>query len=428
MQVGVSFTPGNAGSQSSGLPNAYLRYVFYDETGTRAIQSGKIFVTSVAHTAWERLHFDYEIPANGILQIYTANETDRQNVWFDDLKVDFTPQLIVQENHYYPFGLELEGLSKHGKPEHRWKFQGQEEQKEFGLNWSSFKWRNADVALGRFFSVDPLSESFYYNSTYAFSENQMVAHFELEGLEKVQSKAGKKATKPNKNQSNVGVAVRMGVSTRVLPLPVGTVSDTYNSGQVPNNNIFPWGARLDKGKKAASLTNNPLYSIISEKKVKRTEYVTRPTKAELTEAEREEFDALEMIGVQNMTSVQLSRFRQLENEVRPAGGGAGAGIETVIIYKAPQSGEGKGFLKDGFTQDFRRRAYFAGPGDRWIAEEYNRYYGEGILEIKIPKSVYDEHFKKYEQTYLGERRGIEVVIPKDDYSLLNTFSRELKDF
>ncbi|WP_299464467.1 hypothetical protein [uncultured Microscilla sp.] len=44
LQVGVSFTPGNAGSQSSGLPNAYLRYVFYDETGTRAIQSGKFLL------------------------------------------------------------------------------------------------------------------------------------------------------------------------------------------------------------------------------------------------------------------------------------------------------------------------------------------------------------------------------------------------
>ena len=122
--------------------------------------------------------------------MYTANETADQNVWFDDLKVTFTPQLIVQENHYYPFGLELKGISKENKPEHRWKFQGQEEQKEFGLNWSSFKFRNADMALGRFFSVDPLAEDYYYNSVYAFSENQVTAHFELEGLEKKEAKKG----------------------------------------------------------------------------------------------------------------------------------------------------------------------------------------------------------------------------------------------
>ena len=80
--------------------------------------------------------------------------------------------------------MELAGINKLTKPEHRWKFQGQEEQKEFGLNWSSFKWRNADVALGRFFSVDPLAEDYYYNSVYAFSENQVVNAVELEGLEK----------------------------------------------------------------------------------------------------------------------------------------------------------------------------------------------------------------------------------------------------
>ena len=61
---------------------------------------------------------------------------------------------------------------------------------EFGLNWSSFRYRNADVALGRFFSVDPLAEGYYYNSVYAFSENQVTAHFELEGLEKQEAKKG----------------------------------------------------------------------------------------------------------------------------------------------------------------------------------------------------------------------------------------------
>jgi len=123
------------------------------------------------------------------LQVYTANETADQNVWFDDFKVTFTPQLIVQENHYYPFGLELSGINKENKPEHKFTFQGQEEQKEFGLNWSSFKWRNADVAIGRFHSVDPLAEDYLYNSVYAFSENKVTNHVELEGLESVSATA-----------------------------------------------------------------------------------------------------------------------------------------------------------------------------------------------------------------------------------------------
>ena len=69
--------------------------------------------------------------------------------------------------------------------EQRWKFQGQEHIDDLGLNWDSFKWRNHQPDIGRFFNVDPLAESFYYNSPYAFSENKVTSHIELEGLEAV---------------------------------------------------------------------------------------------------------------------------------------------------------------------------------------------------------------------------------------------------
>ncbi len=65
---------------------------------------------------------------------------------------------------------------------YRYGFQGQEKQIETG--WSSFKWRNSIPELGRFFNVDPLSEQYAYQSHYNFSENAVVAHRELEGLEK----------------------------------------------------------------------------------------------------------------------------------------------------------------------------------------------------------------------------------------------------
>jgi hypothetical protein len=40
-----------------------------------------------------------------------------------------------------------------------------------------------DPQIGRFWQVDPLSDKYVYNSTYAFSENKVTAHVELEGLE-----------------------------------------------------------------------------------------------------------------------------------------------------------------------------------------------------------------------------------------------------
>lgn len=62
-------------------------------------------------------------------------------------------------------------------------FQDQEYEEETG--WVKFKWRNHDPAIGRFFNIDPLAEDYVYNSPYAFSENAVIAHIELEGLEKV---------------------------------------------------------------------------------------------------------------------------------------------------------------------------------------------------------------------------------------------------
>lgn len=39
------------------------------------------------------------------------------------------------------------------------------------------------LKMGRFWQVNPLSDKYVHNSTYAFSENLVTTHIELEGLE-----------------------------------------------------------------------------------------------------------------------------------------------------------------------------------------------------------------------------------------------------
>ena len=108
---------------------------------------------------------------------------------------------VVQKDDYYPFGLTFNHWQK-DPPENLYQFQGQEYQKETG--WSSFKWRNAMPDLGRFFNVDPLAEDYYYNSPYAFSENKVTAHVELEGLESYYAADGNLITKRFSNQPVAG--------------------------------------------------------------------------------------------------------------------------------------------------------------------------------------------------------------------------------
>jgi len=110
--------------------------------------------------------------------------------------------VILQERHYYPFGLLHQGYNeekheiKYEEAEedkiftpqvvaglYKYWYQEQERQTDLDLNWDSFKYRNYDYAIGRFMSVDPLAEKYPYNGVYNFSENKVVAYRELEGLE-----------------------------------------------------------------------------------------------------------------------------------------------------------------------------------------------------------------------------------------------------
>jgi RHS repeat-associated protein len=122
----------------------------------------------------------------GYVYIYLSNEGSvQQDVFFDDLKVEHVKSPVVQTNDYYPFGLTFNSYQRENSVENKWKFQGQEHVDDLGLNWDSFKWRNHQPDIGRFFNVDPLADKYYYNSPYAFSENKVTAHIELEGLEAV---------------------------------------------------------------------------------------------------------------------------------------------------------------------------------------------------------------------------------------------------
>jgi len=97
--------------------------------------------------------------------------------------------LITNSDDYYPFGLKHNTAVPNNQPNYKYKYQGQERQDELNLNWDSFKWRNYDYAIGRFMSVDPLSEEYSYQSPYNFAENRVIDGNELEGLEWVSSNA-----------------------------------------------------------------------------------------------------------------------------------------------------------------------------------------------------------------------------------------------
>jgi len=172
-------------------PKAFINYIFLDEQFKMA-GGGFSAVSPTAGLKNAQQHFaDLQnkiAPENGYLYIYVSNESP-VDVFFDNLQVVHTRGPLLEETHYYPFGLKMTGISSKalifGDPKNKENtFQNQRFDDELGLSWFQFKWRNHDPQIGRFIEIDPLADKYTYNSTYSFSENCVTSHNELEGLEK----------------------------------------------------------------------------------------------------------------------------------------------------------------------------------------------------------------------------------------------------
>jgi RHS repeat-associated protein len=174
-------------------PKAYLNYVLFNSSHTGTPQFGYIAVPEVASSGFKKLEMEIPIPAgyaNGYMYIYTNNESNH-NVYFDDMHIlhekPANSMQVTQLSDYYPFGLGFNVWNKESIKANRYLYQRQESQDELGYDEYQYKYRMHDPAMGRFLSVDPLSEKYMYNSTYAFSENRVIDGVELEGKEFIPS-------------------------------------------------------------------------------------------------------------------------------------------------------------------------------------------------------------------------------------------------
>ena len=109
---------------------------------------------------------------------------------------------------------------------YRYGFNGQEKDDEIkgAGNSINFKFRMHDPRLGRFFAVDPLFRDYPWNSSYAFSENRVIAWRELEGLESFFTPDGLYLGTINKDYTNKRI-----VSSKIETQVKKAISD-INSG------------------------------------------------------------------------------------------------------------------------------------------------------------------------------------------------------
>lgn len=112
---------------------------------------------------------------------------------------------IIEENHYYPFGLKHTNYNSDQllymktssggtalrrpapttpvEPSYKYKYNGFEYQDELGLNMYDYGARNYDPALGRWMNVDPLAETSRRFSPYAYALNNPLVFIDPDGMQ-----------------------------------------------------------------------------------------------------------------------------------------------------------------------------------------------------------------------------------------------------
>jgi RHS repeat-associated protein len=246
-------------------PKAYINYLFFDEqfkcVGSGFSSVGSNSVVKDHHSELQNI----VVPKNGYVYIYCSNQSP-VNVFFDNLQVVHTRGPILEETHYYPFGLQMQGISStalnFGRPGNKIKFQGQEfASKEFsdgsGLAMYEFRYRMEDPQIGRFWQVDPLAHDYRNNSPYAFSENRVTDGRELEGLEYVSIHHyadGTIGTKMFYKSTDKEINARGGTKSGIYnsasygPLGKGVVHYYYNSHGEMIPNETKWDQRQTGGR------------------------------------------------------------------------------------------------------------------------------------------------------------------------------------
>lgn len=110
---------------------------------------------------------------------------------------------VVEENHYYPFGLKhtryntgskgfiyeeeteqmrLAQTPPGGEVMNKYKYNGKELQDELGLNWYDYGARNYDPAIGRWMNMDPLAEMSRRYSPYTYALDNPVYFIDPDGM------------------------------------------------------------------------------------------------------------------------------------------------------------------------------------------------------------------------------------------------------
>jgi RHS repeat-associated protein len=160
----------NQSDYNTSKPKAFLNWVLFDEQFNYVSSSSGFEQVGGSNTLTPHTRSNLPIDKNGYLYIYVSNETPNIDVFFDNLQVTHIRGPLLEETHYYPFGLAMAGISSKalafGNPQNKRKYNGIELNDDLDVGMYEADLRDLDPQIGRWWQVDPETDNMEQWSPY----------------------------------------------------------------------------------------------------------------------------------------------------------------------------------------------------------------------------------------------------------------------